>query len=240
MAILHSAPEPAPPVAEFPVTGKQTLHYGVEWRLIRAGNARVTWTPEPDSGYTAELQLESAGMVSKLYRVNDLYTARIGPDLCAQKVHLKAEEGKRRRETDITFHPESGKVQYEERDLLKNNIALKKELETPACVHEYLGALIRMRGMRIDPGTTVEIPLTDGKKFANVRVVAQEREQVKIGDQTYTAIRHEVHMFNDVIIRRKARMYVWLTDDGRRLPIQMRVKLSVLIGTITMQLEKVE
>jgi hypothetical protein len=239
-ALVQPAPAPAPPVADHRVTGKQTLHYGIEWRLIRAGNARLTWEPVPDKGYIAELQLESTGLVSKLYRVSDLYKASTGPDLCAENVHLKAEEGKRRRDTTITFHPEQGKLLYLERDLLKNTVALKKELETPPCVHEYMGALARMRGMRIEPGKSAEIPLTDGKKFANVRVDAQEREQVRVGDRSFNTIRHEVHMFNDVVLKRKARFYVWLTDDERRLPVQMRVKLSVLVGTITMQLEKVE
>ena len=47
-------------------------------------------------------------------------------------------------------------------------------------------------------------------------------------------------MFNNVLLSRKARMYVWITDDNRRLPVQLRVKLSVLVGTINLNLEKVE
>jgi Protein of unknown function (DUF3108) len=53
-------------------------------------------------------------------------------------------------------------------------------------------------------------------------------------------VRYEVHMFNNVLVNRKARMYVWLTDDARKLPVQLRVRLQFLIGTITLQLEKAE
>jgi hypothetical protein len=35
-------------------------------------------------------------------------------------------------------------------------------------------------------------------------------------------------------------MHVWISDDARRLPVQLRVRMSVLIGTITLQLEKIE
>jgi hypothetical protein len=63
---------------------------------------------------------------------------------------------------------------------------------------------------------------------------------VKTPAGTFTAVRHEVHMFNEVILNRKARMYVWISDDARRLPVQLRVRMSVLIGTITLQLEKIE
>jgi hypothetical protein len=225
------------PIADA-IPRKQTLQYGVEWRLVRAGTARLEWAPTPTGGHEAELNLTSAGLVSKLYRVNDQYRAVMDPNLCAQSVHLKAEEGKRRRETNITFT--AGKVKYVERDLIKNNVALAKEIETPPCVHEYLGALTKLRGMRLQPGQSVQVPMTDGKKFANVRVEAEERETVRIENESYNTIRYEVHMFNEVLLNRKARMYMWITDDNRRLPVQLRLKLSVLVGTITLQLEKVE
>ncbi len=35
-------------------------------------------------------------------------------------------------------------------------------------------------------------------------------------------------------------MFVWLTDDDRRLPVQIRVRMQFLIGTIELKLEKQE
>ena len=35
-------------------------------------------------GYEAKLHLESSGMVSRLYRVSDLYTVELTPTLCAE------------------------------------------------------------------------------------------------------------------------------------------------------------
>lgn len=230
-------PPPEPVTSEFELDAGYTLQYGVEWRLIRAGEARMSWAPE-GSGYRADLHLESAGIVSKLYRVNDDYRASMTNELCASEVMLKAEEGKRRRQTSMEFTP--GKVIYVERDLTKSSIALQKELDTSECVHEYLGALAMLRSMTLEPGSSTQLPITNGKKFAQVKVDAQERETVKTPLGTYKAIRYEVGLFNEVIIDRKARMYVWLTDDARKLPVQMRVRLQFLIGTITLQLEKIE
>ena len=234
--VLPGADTVAPVTSGLPA--RQTLQYGVEWRLVRAGTARLAWTPAPGSGYQGDLELTSAGLVSKLYRVNDHYRVNMNASLCAESVLLKAEEGKRRRETNITFNP--GKLRYVERDLIKNNVVLEKELQTPPCVHEYLGALAKMRSIRLEPGQSTQIAMTDGKKVASVKVDAQERETVRIGNETYNTTRYEVHMFNEVLVNRKARMYMWITDDNRRLPVQLRLKLSVLVGTITLQLEKVE
>lgn len=222
---------------EFNAAQQATLQYAVEWRLIRAGTVRFSWAPG-DSGYQGDLHVESAGMVSKLYKVKDEYRALMNPKLCASAVTIDAEEGKRKRETKITFDAAAQKAHYLERDLIKNATVLSKEIQVPACVYDYLGGLMRLRGTKIEVGQSAQFALSNGKKFANVRVDAQEREEVRTPAGTYKTIRHEVHMFNDVLIPRKARMYVWLTDDGRRVPVQVRVRMQFLIGTITLSLEK--
>jgi len=33
-------------------------------------------------------------------------------------------------------------------------------------------------------------------------------------------------------------MFVWVSEDARRLPVQLRVRLPFIIGNITLQLEK--
>lgn len=212
-----------------------TLEYGIEWRLVRAGAARLKWSPAPE-GFQGDLHLESAGLVNKLYRVNDNYRIQTTKALCATGILLLAEEGKRRRETKVSFH--GGKASYIERDTIKNNVVLSKETAVPPCVYDYIGGLNKLREYKLEPGQSVQIPMTDGKKFAEVRVEAQEREQVKAPAGTFQAMRYEVFLFNDVLIKRKARMFVWLTDDARRLPVQLRMRMQFLVGTITLQLEK--
>ena len=214
---------------------RYSLQYSVEWRLIRAGTALVKWTPESGGGHQVDMHLESAGVVNKLYRVNDDYRAQLKNGLCGNTVLFNSEEGKRKRETKITF--DRGKVSYLERDLITNT-TLTKEIQTPPCVFEYLGALHRLREMRLEPGQSATLPITDGKKFANVKVEAQEREEVKTPAGSFKTMRYEIFLFNDVIISRKARMFLWIAEDARRLPVQMRVRLPLLIGNITLQLEK--
>jgi len=210
--------------------------YGIEWRLVRAGTARMTWSPEA-SGFQADLHIESAGMVSKLYRVSDDYRVRMNEQFCGSTVNIHAEEGKRRRDTNITFA--NGKAAYSERDLLKN-ATLTKETPVPACVYEYIGALQKLRFQHPEVGQSLQMALSDGKKSANVKVEAQEREEVITPLGKFKAIRYEIFMFNDVLINKKAHLYVWLTDDEKRLPVQIRVRMQFLIGTIELKLEKQE
>ena len=70
------------------------------------------------------------------------------------------------------------------------------------------------------------------------RIEAQERETVKTGSGTYKTIRYEAFLFNNVLFRRSGRLFAWLTDDDRRLPVQIRIRMPFYVGTVTLQLEK--
>lgn len=215
----------------------ETFSYAIEWRLIRAGSARLTWTGRGNS-HQGDLQLNSVGLVSKLYKVDDTYRVLLDGNLCGSSSYLKALEGKRQRETRVTYDPAQKKATYVERDLVNNSTVLQKEIPIPGCVYDIVAGLQKLRTLKLEPGQATDLPVSDGKKFANVRVEAQERETVTTPLGSHSAMRYEVFLFNGVILSRKARCFVWITEDARRLPIQIRVKMQFLIGTVNLQLEK--
>ena len=244
VAAPSSAPQSRPTdgaaaAAQFPAA--ETLSYSIEWRLIYAGNARLTLTPKMPGGkpaWQSKLHLESGGMVSRLYKLHDNYTADLEDQFCAANTSFDAVEGRRHRETKVTY--DHGKAHYVERDLIKNAIFKTAEIDIPACVSDIIGGLYRLRTMKFDPGQSVQLPLSDGKKSVTARVEAQQREQLKIKAGTFNTIRCEVFVFNGVLYARKAQLLIWLTDDARRLPVQIRARMSFPIGSITLELEKEE
>ncbi len=219
---------------------KEVLDYRIEWRLVTAGKAHLNWSAAPRSGWQVGLHLESAGLVSKFYKVQDDYSAILNQSLCALSSQMTSHEASRWRETKITFDAESRKASYLEQDRVKNTTVLQKETDIPACVHDVVGGLYVLRTMNLEPGQSAQAPISDGRKSAMVRVEAQQREDVKVPEGTFKTIRYEVGIFNNVLYNRSARLYVWLTDDRRKLPVQIRVRLQFTIGTITLQLEKHE
>ena len=221
----------------------ETLTYTVEWRLITAGTAVLKLSPDGTMQYPSlhsELTLISTGLVSKLYKVNDKYFGNYDPGYCATTAQMSSEEGKRRRDTRVTYDRSRKKADYVERDLITNKIVKQEEVDIPPCVHDVLGALLQLRTMNIELGKSAEIPVSDGKKFANVKVEAQERENVKIGNVTHKTIRYEAFLMNGVIYPRKARLFLLVTDDARRLPVQVRLRMSFPIGNVTLSLDKAE
>jgi hypothetical protein len=221
--------------------GRETLDYAIEWRLIPAGTAKFVWATMGGGGAASEirLHLESAGLVSRLFRVNDDYTATLGPNFCAQNTFLSAHEGSRNKETRVVFDAQTHKATYVEKDLNKNT-TVTHEVEIPGCVHDILGALMVLRNLKLEPGKTALIPISDGKKFVEVKVESQRREELKTELGNFKTVRYEVFVFDNVLFKRSGHLHVWLTDDDWRLPVQFQIRLQITIGTITLRLEKQE
>jgi len=221
---------------------RETLYYNLEWRLINAGKAKVEWMarPQPRAGWQVNLHLESVGLVSKLFKVEDDYTALLNPSLCVETAQMTTHEGSRQRETKIAFDAESKKASYLERDRIKNTTVLQREIDIPACVHDVIGGLYFLRSLSLDPGQSIEVPVSDGKKSVMAKVEAQQREDVKTPEGTFKTVPYELYLFNHVLYDRSGHLTIWLTDDRRKLPVQIRVRLQFTIGTILLQLTKHE
>ncbi len=230
------SPQSTPGTRPFP--SPETLTFSIEWRLINAGVARVS-LERSGGGWQTHLNLESAGLVSKLYKVNDYLTSHYENEFCIQNSTLNALEGKRRRDTHVTYDTTRNKAVYLERDLVKN-AGKQGEFDIPSCVRDVVGGLIYLRTQNVELGHSLEIPMSDGKKFAVARVESQEREDIKINKNVYKTVRYEAFIFNKVLYSRSGRLLVWLTEDGRHVPVQIQIRTGFPIGTVTLQLDKQE
>jgi hypothetical protein len=221
----------------------ETISYNIEWRLIYAGNARLSLDPKPSAGkqdWQSKLHLESGGMVSKLYKLEDNYTVQMEDQFCADSSDFNSLERNRHHETAVNYDHARGKASYVERDLLKNSVFKTGETAIPACVSDIIGGLYKLRSLKLEPGQSTQLAISDGKKSVSARVEAQQREQIKTQGGTFSTIRYEIFVFNGVLYARKAELFVWLSDDALRLPVQIRARMGFPIGSITFEMEKEE
>src|SRR6185437_7104368 len=123
------------------------------------------------------------------------------------------------------------------KDFVKNS-TVTQEVGIPSCVHDLIGGLIALRYLKLEPGKTAQIPVSDGKKFVMAKVEAQRREVLKTSYGNFNTVLYEIYLFDNVLFRRSGHLRVWITDDEKRLPIQLQVRLQIAIGTITFRLEK--
>jgi hypothetical protein len=220
----------------------EKLVYSVEWRLIRAGT--VTLEAHPSE---LRMRLESGGLVASLFKVDDLYEAHYDAadvdqsPFCATSMRLESMEGKRHHEAQVTYDRSANRAHYIEHDLATNETLREATVDLPPCASDSLGGLARLRRLGTPVlGKAIEVPISDGRHSAMVKVEAQEREEIKVPAGTFKAIRYEASLLNGVIYPRKGRVWIWYTDDARRLPVQIRLRTGFPVGTVTLELEKQE
>jgi hypothetical protein len=238
-----AAPDPKPAAPSSVDTGPmEKLVYSVEWRLIRAGTVTIETHPSE-----VRMRLESAGLVASLFKVDDLYEAhydaadRDQSPFCATSMRLESMEGKRHHEAQVTYDRSANRAHYIEHDLATNETLREATVDLPPCASDTLGGLARLRRVAAPVlGKAIEVPISDGRHTAMVKAEPQEREEVKVPAGTFKAIRYEAFLMNGVIYPRKGRVWIWFTDDPRRLPVQIRFRTGFPVGTVTLELEKQE
>jgi hypothetical protein len=207
--------------------------------MVTAGEAKLRLTRTASAGWQLNLDLASLGFVNQLYHVLDSYKLSTNERFCALNVNLDAQEGKHHSITTMEFDSEKHKLLAISKDVT-TNATHKTELDIPSCTYDIAGAMMTVRASQLQPGMKFSLPVTDGKKLANVGVEGLGKEKLTIKGASYNTIRYETFVFDNVLYRRKGRLLIWITDDPQRLPVQMRFVFGFPLGDITLELEKVE
>jgi hypothetical protein len=226
-------PKPAPP-------NHESLEYEVEWRLVPAGRAKLSLVQSPAESKAAremKLHLESTGLVSRLFHVNDDYTSEATENYCAESTFMNAHEGSRERETKVDYDANVHKAFFREHDFTKNT-TISHEVGIPSCAHDIMSGLYELRTLSLEPGKWITLPVSDGKKSVNLKIECQRREEIRTPLGPRKTLLYEIFAFNDVLYRRPGHIHVWLTDDARRVPVQFEIRMQFTIGTITLRLAK--
>ncbi len=218
----------------------ENLVYHITWRMVTAGQAAIKLTPTATkSGWDLNLDLQSLGLVNQLYRVQDSYKLSMNERFCGSTLNYEAQEGSHHTVTTMAFDSDRHKLTVTAKDMVAN-ATHNSEFDIPPCTYDIAGALLTLRASQLQPGMKYTIPITNGKKLANIRVEGLGKEKVAIKGVNYNTIRYETFIFDGLLYRRKGRLLIWVTDDATRLPVQMRFVFGFPLGDITLDLEKVE
>jgi len=223
--------------AQEPFPAPETLSYRIEWRMVTAGQAQLQ-LERAQQNWEIKLNLQSAGLVSRLFRIEDTYKVMASNDkFCGESSAFEAKEGKRHVTETEQFDNIKHKAVFDMHDLAKN-VQEHHEVDIAPCTHEIIGALAFLRMTKLEPGKSMMVPIVNGKKMANARIEAQAKENITVDGKMYATTRYEAFIFDNVVFRKKGSMLIWLSDDAAHVPVQMRFQMGFPIGTITLELEK--
>jgi hypothetical protein len=234
-----SAPEVSP--GRLPFAPGETLTYGLTWSVFYAGQLVTTLSRPGGSAedpYEVGAVAHSRGFVSLLYQVHDEFRSVFDPStLCSLQISKSIQEGRRHKETRISFDNQRQRAILDERDLNRPHDPPKHaETETPGCVTDLVTAFYYLRAQPMQVGQQILVPVNDGNKTSEVTVDVQAREEIQTPLGRRFAFRLEPTVFGQLYTR-KGRMLIWFSDDPQRLPL--RIKAMISVGTITGELQSV-
>jgi hypothetical protein len=134
------------------------------------------------------------------------------------------------------FDRESEKVTYIVRDLSKQGEPPRvKEKPTKLWVQDIVSAPYYVRTQPLRPGESLQFPISDEGETYDLTVHVHAAEEVETPLGRFKAMKLEPLIFGEGrLIRKDGEMFVWVTDDERRVPVAARIKSG--FGTLAVQL----
>ena len=114
----------------------------------------------------------------------------------------------------------------------------KDSLRIPPCVQDILTTFYYIRTRKLEVGKSYFVDNHADNKLYPLEVKVHKKERIKVKAGTFDCIVVEPILRASGIFKSKGRLLVWLTDDERKIPVQMKSK--ILIGYITAELKKIQ
>ena len=207
--------------------------YQVSYLGIVAGQASLSvLAPITFNGrevYPLLSTVQSSDFVSRIYLVRDKITSYFdAKGLYSHRIEVNQHEGKRKRERRIDFdHTEHKAIQVknDQRDIF----------DVPPRVNDFLSAIYYFRAQkRIEIGRSVLVDVHENGKNWKLEIRVLKKEVVTTPFGTFNTIKTQAMPQYEGLFLTKNDLFIWMTDDERRLPVKIGSKITV--GTITLAL----
>jgi len=114
----------------------------------------------------------------------------------------------------------------------------KDSLRIPPCVQDILTSFYYVRTLPMEIGSSLFIDNYADRKLYPLEVKIHGKERIKVKAGTFDCLIVEPLLRSDAIFKQRGRLKIWMTDDARKIPVQM--KSEIMIGAITAELERME
>jgi len=206
----------------------ERLVFKISWFGIPAGTAVVEAS---DAGYLQGKKMygisavtASNQFIDAFYPVRDgIYSFVFADTLASYKFMVHQEEGTYRSDKEIVFDYAKRKATY-----TKNGDVSMHDI--PAFVTDSLSAYYYFRTKEMTVGKPITIDVFDDKQLWQVEIQILRKERISTPAGTFNTILIKPLLKFEGIFQRKGDVYIWITDDSRKMPVRMKSK--IVIGSI--------
>jgi len=205
------------------------FQFSIDWNGLNGGSSlmQVQNLQRMDGRrvYHIVTKTESNSFVSKFYKVHDRAESFIDAESLYTRRFIKhLREGGYKKDYEIRFDQGAKKATYDD----------GSSLDVPARVHDVLSAFYYVRTQPLPSGGTIHIPTHDNKKSYDMEVLVHGRERIEVPAGKFDCVMVEPVLKSEGVFKSKGSIYVWLSDDARRIPVL--VKSKVPVGSISVSL----
>jgi hypothetical protein len=215
-----------------PLPEREHLEYSIEFGVIKAGRATMTMerTKAPgDSLVELISRAQSSSFFNKFYPVDDVVRSVVDETtFLPVQFEKRLSEGDYRSYESFHFDRETSRAVYSTGDTVT----------VPERTRDVLSAFYDVRRHALAPGTSLTFSNHSGKKTSviEIKVLGHEWLDTRVG--RFRCIKVQPVMARGGLFKNEGRIWVWFTDDDKRIPVKMESKLT--FGAITAEIEKVE
>lgn len=221
----------AVPLRVMPFKPGETLVYDISWsKIVTAGTAtmevKAGATPDGKQVLRFIVTTHTAGLVDVFYSVSDRLESVFDPEIMQSLTFsLNEKHGKKKRRRELIFDHAGRTV------VSKLNDDPPETLTIPDPVQDALSSLYYLRTREdFTIGKDISIDVHDGGKNWSVDVRTLGREKVKTPAGEFSTIKVRTFPKYKGVFMNTGEIFIWLTDDSRRLPVLM--KSTIAIGSI--------
>jgi Protein of unknown function (DUF3108) len=192
---------------------------------------------------TFSADVVSKGFFTRLFnlRFRERVESTVEPTtFTIQKTTILDEQGKRVRVTETTYDRAQGKMAWTVRDPNNPEGEPRRSVtEFSGQLQDILSVIYFIRTHRLQVGKSFEVFIGDGGRVYKVPVHVVEKKKMKTQWGRVSVLRVEPDLFgpDKLIDDGKGQFSLWITDDERRLPVNVRIKSEY--GTFDIKLKRV-
>jgi len=210
----------------------EKLEYEVKFGAISAGQATLS-IPDTQriSGrlcYHIVSKMWTNDFFSSFFRVEDFVESFVDlHGIFPWRFHKQIREGKYRANRTAMFDHLRGVV-------LEN----KREIAIPPFSQDVLSIFYYIRTQELEVGHPLQVESYADKKHYPLDVQVLRREKIKVPAGKFDCLLLEPAMRSGSIFEQKGKMWIWYSNDNRKLPVLIKSRINV-VGSLSMELKKI-
>lgn len=209
----------------------EDLEFEIKWGVVSAGTATMKVTAletyEGHPCYRVIATASSNQVFDKVYPVRDHFESFMDEnDLRSHAFKKHLREGTFRRDQIVRKDHEAGKAYYHDGEVA----------EMVPGSHDVLSAFYAVRTLPLEKGREFFLNSHTDRKNYPIKVTILGKERVKVPAGTFDCVVVEPTLRSGDFIKNEGSLKIWLTDDARRMPVQMKSKIPV--GSVVVSLQR--